>query len=347
MSENTCMVGNNISEFIKRFNSFWNSADKIKRSQIIEILDLADKNVQAEAFRNLLECDTSYMQDEYLISTMRLVAACGNKKSIVLGHLSSGNKEYERISDSYYAIQRLTKKYKELEENEEVKKAVEEKYKIVFEISNIDSEIKKYFENNNLHFSEQYVSTDLKKNLTQVKADLEGKNEILNWQIATCKKAKSNKTYYTTVKTIREFQNTLISNVEGKVALVAYKRDSDKRGLFESKSKYQTRMNECINTIFEEIQTELHERQGKLNSAIEMINKREVLANILDIDTSRYTVDQVNKILSKHKEDMVLTEELLQSYANQKESLIEQIKEVANDANIDYRYAMQNVLELN
>ena len=42
-------------------------------------------------------------------------------------------------------------------------------------------------------FSDNYVSSDLRKNLTQIKADLEGKNEILNWQIATCKKAKSNK----------------------------------------------------------------------------------------------------------------------------------------------------------
>lgn len=334
------------SEFVTKFNSFWNAADKLQRSQVIEILDLVDKKLQAEAFRNLLECDTSYMVDEYLISTMRIVAACGNKKSIVLGHLASGNKEFEKISDSFYAIQRLNKKYRELEENEEVRKELEEKYKVVFEINDLDKEIKTYFEKNNLIFSEQYVSTDLKKNLTKIKADLEGKNEILNWQISTCKKAKSNKTYYSTVKTVREFHNTLISNVDGKVALVAYKRDLDKRGLFESKLKYQTRIDSCINTIFGEIQVELNERQNKLNDVLNMIDQREILAGTLEIDTTRYTVEQVDKVLAKYKEDMALTEELIQSYSNQRNSLVSQIKEIAKDANIDYRYAMQNLLVL-
>ena len=227
-----------------------------------------------------------------------------------------------------------------------MKKELEEKYKIVFEINNLDNQIKDYFKTSNLAFSEQYVSTDIKKSLTRVKADLEGKNEILNWQIATCKKAKSNKTYYNTIKTVREFQNSLISNIEGKVALVAYKRDADKRGLFESKTKYQTRMKDSINTIFEEIQFEIHERQDKLNNALNMVNKREVLANILEIDTSRYTVEQVDKVLVKYKEDMALTEELIHSYENQKTSLVSQIKEIATSANIDYRYAMQNILEL-
>jgi len=341
------MNGNvNVSDFITRFNSFWNAADKLKRSEIIEILDLADKNVQVETFRNLLDCDTSYMADDYLVSTMRLVAACGNKKSIVLGHLSSGNKEYERLSDSYYAIQRLNKKYKELEANEEVQKSVGEKNKVVFEINDLDAQIKSYFMTNDLNYSDYYVSNDLRKNLTQVKTDLEGKNEILNWQIATCKKAKSNKTYYSTVKSIREFQNSLVSNVEGKVALVAYKRDTDKRKLFESKKKYQTRINECINTIFDEIQIEINHRQNKLNEALEMINKRETLANSLGIDTSVYNVEQVSKILSKYKEDIALNEELLHSYESQKEALMSQIKACANDVNIDYRYAMQNMLVL-
>lgn len=344
MSENTYTV--NTVDFVRRFNSFWNAADKLQRGQIIEILDLADKKLQAESFRNLLECDTSYMTDEYLTSTMRIVAACGNKKSIVLGHIASGNSEYEKISDSFYAIQRLNKKYRELEESEEMKREVEGKYKVVFEINDINANIKAYFKTSNLTFSEQYVSTDLKKSLTEVKADLEGKNEILNWQIATCKQAKSNKTYYNTLKTVRDFHNMLLSNVEGKVALVAYKRDADKRGLFESKSKYQARMNNCINTIFEDIQVELHERQSKLDNALNMVNKREELANMLEIDTSRYTVEQVDKMLEKYKEDMALTEELLHSYSVQKESLVAQIKEIAADANIDYRYAMQNILEL-
>jgi len=341
MSENT-----NIADFITRFNSFWNAADKVKRSEIIEILDVPEKWIQVETFRNMLECDTSYMTDDYLVSTMRLVAACGNKKSIVLGHLSSGNKEYEKLSDAYYAIQRLNKKYKELEENEELQKSVEEKNKVVFEISDLDAKIKNYFDANKLNYSENYVSNDLKKDLTQIRTDLEGKNEILNWQVATCKKAKSNKAFYTTAKCIREFQNALVSNVDGKMALVAYKRDSDKRRLFESKNKYQSRMNECINTIFGEIQVEINQRHNKVNDVLEMINKREALAATLGIDTNIYSVEQVTKVVNKYKEDMALTEELLHSYANQKEALISQMKECADEANIDYRYAMQNMLVL-
>ncbi|MBE5812044.1 MAG: hypothetical protein E7314_00120 [Clostridiales bacterium] len=339
-------MSENISEFVTRFNSFWNAADKLKRSQIIEILDLEDKNLRSETFRNLLECDTSYMTDEFLVSTMRIVAACGNKKSIVLGHLASGNAEYEKVSDSFYAIQRLNAKYKELEESEEIQKNEETKNKVVFEIKDLDSQIKTYFSNNNLVFSENFVSSDLRKNLTQIKADLEGKNEILNWQIATCKKAKSNKTYYATLKTVKEFKNSLVSNVEGKVALVAYKRDADKKRLFESKSKYQTRINESINTVFEEIQVEIKQRQNKLNDALEMISKRDVLANSLGIDTTVYSVEQVDKILVKYKDDIALVEELLHSYESQKKALISQIKEAANEVNIDYRYAMQNLLVL-
>lgn len=337
-------MSENISEFVTRFNGFWNAADKIKRSQIIEILDLEDRALRNETFRNLLECDTSWMTDEYLVSTMRIVAACGNKKSIVLGHLASGNNEYEKISDAFYCIQRLNKKYKELEESEEIQKNAETKNKIVFEIKDLDSQIKTYFDNNNLLFSENYVSSDLRKNLTQIKADLEGKNEILNWQIATCKKAKSNKTYYSTLKTVKEFKNSLVSNVEGKVALVAYKRDADKKRLFESKSKYQTRINDSINTVFEEIQVEIGQRQNNLNSALEMISKRDELANSLGIDTTVYSVEQVDKILAKYKDDIALVEELLHSYETQKKALISQIKEAANDVNIDYRYAMQNLL---
>lgn len=336
----------NIEEFITRFNNFWNAADKLKRSQIIEILELEDKKIQIETFRNLLDCDTSYMVDDYLVSTMRIVAACGNKKSIVLGHIASGNKEYEKLSDAYYAIQRLNKKYKELESNEDIQKDAENKNKVVFEINDLDAKIKAYFESNNLTYSDFYVSNDLKKSLTQIRTDLEGKNEILNWQIANCRKAKSNKTYYATVKSAREFQNTLISNVDGKIALVAYKRDSDKRRLFESKHKYQTRMNECINTIFDEIQCEINQKRSKLEDALQMINRREMLAETLGIDASVYNIEQVSKILTKYKEDMALTEGLIQSYENQKNALISQIKEYANEVNIDYRYAMQNLLVL-
>ena len=339
-------MSENISEFVARFNSFWNAADKIKRSQIIEILDLEDKNLRNETFRNLLECDTSYMTDEYLVSTMRIVAACGNKKSIVLGHISSGNSEYEKVSDAFYAIQRLNKKYKEIEESEELQKNAETKNKVVFEIKDLDSQIKNYFSNNNLVFSDSYVSEDLRKNLTQIKADLEGKNEILNWQIATCKKAKSNKTYYTTLKNVKDFKNALVSNVEGKVALVAYKRDADKRRLFESKSKYQNRINESINTIFEEIQLEISHKQSNLSNALEMIGRREALASSLGIDTTVYSVEQVDKILAKYKDDIALVEELLHSYETQKKSLVSQIKELAKEVNIDYRYAMQNLLVL-
>ena len=339
-------MSENISEFVARFNGFWNAADKIKRSQIIEILELEDKNLRSETFRNLLECDTSYMTDEYLVSAMRIVAACGNKKSIVLGHMASGNSEYEKLSDAFYAIQRLNKKYKELEESEEVQKNEEIKNKVVFEIKDLDSKIKTYFSNNNLVFSDNYVSNDLRKNLTQIKADLEGKNEILNWQIATCKKAKSNKTYYSTLKTVKEFKNSLMSNVEGKVALVAYKRDADKKRLFESKSKYQTRINESINTIFEEIQIEINQKQNNLSNALEMISQRDALAGSLGIDTAVYSVEQVDKILAKYKEDIALVEELLHSYEAQKKALVSQIKEAANEVNIDYRYAMQNLLVL-
>jgi hypothetical protein len=105
-------------------------------------------------------------------------------------------------------------------------------------------------------------------------------------------------------------------------------------------------MQNSINTIFEEIQFEIHERQDKLANALNLVNKREVLANIIEIDTSRYTVEQVDKVLTKYKEDMALTEELIHSYENQKSSLVSQIKEIATSANIDYRYAMQNILEL-
>ena len=339
-------MSENISEFVTRFNNFWNAADKIKRSQIIEILDLEDKSIRNETFRNLLECDTSYMTDEFLVSTMRIVAACGNKKSIVLGHLASGNQEYEKISDAFYAIQRLNAKYKELEESEEIQKNEETKNKVVFEIKDLDSQIKTYFSNNHLAFSENYVSNDLRKNLTQIKADLEGKNEILNWQIANCKKAKSNKIYYSTLKNVKEFQNSLVSNIEGKVALVAYKRDADKRKLFESKSKYQTRINESINTVFDEIQYEINQRQRNLSDALEMINRREALASTLGIDTSIYSVEQVDKILSKYKDDMALVEELLHSYKAQKQALVSQMRQAANEVNIDYRYAMQNLLVL-
>lgn len=339
-------MSENISEFVARFNSFWNAADKIKRSQIIEILELEDKNLRSETFRNLLECDTSYMTDEYLVSTMRIVAACGNKKSIVLGHMASGNSEYEKLSDAFYAIQRLNKKYKELEESEEVQKNEEVKNKVVFEIKDLDSKIKTYFLNNNLVFSDNFVSNDLRKNLTQIKADLEGKNEILNWQISTCKKAKSNKTYYSTLKTVKEFKNSLVSNIDGKVALVAYKRDADKKRLFESKTKYQTRINESINTVFEEIQVEINQKQNKLNYVLEIISQRDALAGSLGIDTSVYSVEQVDKILAKYRDDMALVEELLHSYETQKKALVSQIKETANEVNIDYRYAMQNLLVL-
>lgn len=336
----------NIEQFITRFNNFWNAADKLKRSQIIEILELGDKKIQVETFRNLLDCDTSHMVDDYLVSLMRIVAACGNKKSIVLGHLASGNKEYEKLSDAYYAIQRLNKKYKELESSEETQKCVETKNKVVFEINGLDAQIRSYFESNNLAYSDFYVSNDLKKSLTEIKTDLEGKNEILNWQIANCRKAKSNKTYYATVKSAREFQNTLISNVDGKIALVAYRRDSDKRKLFESKHKYQARMNECINTIFDEIQCEINQKRSKLDDALEMINKRDMLAGSLGIDTSVYNIEQVSKILTKYRDDIAVTEGLIQSYENQKDALISQIKACANEVNIDYRYAMQNLLVL-
>lgn len=336
-----------IPEFLKRFNSFWNVVDKLKRTQIIDILEMNDRNLQAESFRKLLDCDTSYMADDYLVSTMRLVAACGNKKSIVLGHLASGNAEYEKISDAFYSIQRLNKKYKELAEDQNTQNNIAEKNKVVTEITELNSQIKTYFDDNKLFYSINSVSTDLRKSLTQVRANLQGKNEILNWQIATCKKAKSNKTYYNTAKTVKEFQNTLLGNVEGKVALVAYKRDFDKKRLFESNSKYQTRMSESINTIFDEIQLELNQRQNKLNSVLEMINKREALANAIDIDTTICGMEELDRTLEKYKEDMALTYELMNSYSNQRESLLSQMRELANEVGLDYRYAMQNMVVLN
>ena len=121
-----------VNEFLKRFNSFWNVVDKLKRSQIIDVLETGDRKLQAESFRKLLDCDTSYMTDDYLVSTMRLVAACGNKKSIVLGHLASGNEEFEKLSDAFYSIQRLNKKYRELEEDEQVQNQIAEKHKKLF-----------------------------------------------------------------------------------------------------------------------------------------------------------------------------------------------------------------------
>ena len=336
-----------VNEFLKRFNSFWNVVDKLKRSQIIDVLETGDRKLQAESFRKLLDCDTSYMTDDYLVSTMRLVAACGNKKSIVLGHLASGNEEFEKLSDAFYSIQRLNKKYRELEEDEQVQNQIAEKHKVVGLIGELNEKIKNYFVANKMAYSDQFVSTDLRKGLTQIKANLEGKNEILNWQIATCKQAKSNKTYYNTVKTVRDFQNNLLGNVDGKMALIAYKRDSDKRRLFESKSKYQTRMNGSINTIFEEIQIELNQRQNKLNSVLEMINKREVLASLIGVDTTVYTMSQLDNVLTKYKDDIDITQELLRSYSNQRCSLLEQIKTTAKEVGLDYRYAMQNMVVLN
>ena len=116
--------------------------------------------------------------------------------------------------------------------------------------------------------------------------------------------------------------------------------------MFESKSKYQTRINESINTVFEEIQVELSQKQNKLNYVLEIISQRDSLAGSLGIDTAVYSVEQVDKILAKYKDDMALVEELLHSYAAQKKALISQIKETANEVNIDYRYAMQNLLVL-
>ena len=75
------------------------------------MLELEDKNLRNSAIRNVLECDTSYMTDEYLISAMRIVAACGNKKSIVLGHLASGNSEYEKFFIDKYLELHYKKNY--------------------------------------------------------------------------------------------------------------------------------------------------------------------------------------------------------------------------------------------
>ena len=47
-----------------------------------------------------------------------------------------------------------------------------------------------------------------------------------------------------------------------------------------------------------------------------------------------------------YKDDIALVEELLHSYETQKKALVSQIKEAANEVNIDYRYAMQNLLVL-
>ena len=82
--------------------------------------------------------------------------------------------------------------------------------------------------------------------------------------------------------------------------LLLWQKQNSPITISTAKSKYQSRMKNCINTIFEEIQMELHERQDKLNNALNMVNKREVLANILEIDTSCYTVEQVDKVLSKY-----------------------------------------------
>ena len=72
------------SEFVEKFNEFWNATNKIKRSDIINILERVDKDKQAASFRNILSCDVTYMSDEYLVSTMRIVAACGNKKTAIV-----------------------------------------------------------------------------------------------------------------------------------------------------------------------------------------------------------------------------------------------------------------------
>ena len=57
-------------------------------------------------------------------------------------------------------------------------------------------------------------------------------------------------------------------------------------------------------------------------------------------------LDVCSDFYHRYKEDIALVEELLHSYETQKKALVSQIKEAANEVNIDYRYAMQNLLVL-
>lgn len=344
ISENEAIA----SEFVSKFNEFWNAADKIKRSDIINILERVDKEKQAVSFRNILSCDVTYMSDEYLVSTMRLVAACGNKKSIVLGHLSSGNRMLEKMSDSFYAIQRLTKKYNEVAEKESISKGFEEKCKVAENLESVNKEITDYFNNNNITLTDVDTTATMYKNVMAVKSELEGKREVLGWQISSCTQTKNNKAYYNTIKSVREFKNMLCGNVDGKMAIVAYKgkKDLDKKGLFESKFKYQSRMASTINNVFTEIEQEIDARRKKIDYICGSIEKRSSALKLLANNAEDCTLQDVGKIAKKYINERAINDELLDSFKNQKNTLKKQIATIAQEANINYISAMSNELEL-
>lgn len=335
-------------EFVGKFNEFWNAANKITRSDIINILERVEKDKQAASFRNVLACDVSYMSDDYLVSTMRLVAACGNKKSIVLGHLSSGNRMLEKMSDSFYAIQRLTKKYNEIEEKEAISKGFEEKCKVAENLMSVNKEITDYFNSNNITLTDVDTTATMYKNVMAVKAGLEGKREILGWQIVSCNQTKNNKAYYNTIKSVREFKNTLCSNVDGKMALVAYKgkKDLDKKGIFESKFKYQSRMTSTINNVFAEIEQEISARNEKIDYICNSIEKRSSAIKMLANNAEDCTLQDIGKITKKYISERAINDELLDSFKHQKNTLKKQIATIAQDVNLNYIAAMSNEIEL-
>jgi len=344
VSENEAIA----NEFVSKFNEFWNATNKIKRSDIINILERVDKDKQAASFRNILSCDVSYMSDEYLVSTMRLVAACGNKKSIVLGHLSSGNKMLEKMSDSFYAIQRLTKKYNEVEEKEIISKGFEEKCKVAENLASVNKEITDYFSSNNITLTDVDTTATMYKNVMAIKAELEGKREVLGWQISSCSQTKSSKAYYNTIKSVREFKNTLCSNVDGKMAIVAYRgrKDLDKKGLFESKFKYQSRMASTINNVFAEIEQEINTRKDKIDYICNSIEKRSSALKLLANNAEDCTLQDIGKITKKYISERAINDELLDSFKHQKSTLKKQIATIAQDVNLNYIAAMSNEIEL-
>jgi len=333
-------------EFVTKFNEFWNAANNIKRSDIINTLENTEN--KAATFRDMLKCDVSYMSDDYLVSTMRLVAACGNKKSIMLGHLSSGDKMLEKMSDSFYAIQRLTKKYNEIEEKETISKGFEEKCKTAENLVSVNKEITDYFQDNNIVLTDVDTTATMYKNVMAIKAGLDGKQEVLSWQISSCAQTKSNKAYYNTIKSVREFKNTLCSNVDGKMALVAYKgrKDTDKKGLFESKTKYQSRMSTTINSVFSEIEQEISARKEKINYICGSIEKRSDALKLLANNAEDCTLQDVGKIAKKYINDRAINDELLDSFKHQKSTIKKQIATIAQDVNLNYIAAMSNEIEL-
>ena len=181
-----------------------------------------------------------------------------------------------------------------------------------------------------------------------IKANLEGKREVLDWQRTSCNQTKSNKAFYNTVKSARDFKSSLFTNVDGKMALVAYKgrKDTDRKGLFESKTKYQSRMTSTINSVFADIDTELNTRRKKIDAICGSIETRKSDIKLLANNTDDCTLQDVGKLTKKYFADRAINEELLTSFKTQKTAIKKQIAAIAQEVNLNYIAAMKNEIEL-